>query len=383
MPVRFTLTAKDSIPASVIAVQRPATLPEEGALRLRDETSGRELCAQVDSIQPDRLYLPVEGLDAGAKRSFEYLGTGGGLCGPQGVEISDEGTTLAIDVKGERFTRYHYTPEEAPARPFFYPVLAPGGVPVTRSYPMANVEGEMRDHPHHRSLWVAHGDVNGTDNWSEEPGYGRTEHLSFEGIFSGPTVGGFRERARWVTNAGEPLLEETREVRVYAVDSSLRILDLWLELTPAQGDVTFGDTKEGGLISVRVATSMDADKGGTIKNGADGVNEKETWGKPAPWCDYYGPVQGKTRGIALMDHPSNTRFPTYWHVRNYGLMTANPFGLSYFYNDKSKDGSLLLRSGETARWRYRMVVHEGTTEDARIAAQYAAFASEVAITEEG
>ena len=48
----------------------------------------------------------------------------------------------------------------------------------------------------------------------------------------------------------------------------VRILDLKLEFTPVAGDVTFGDTKEGGLISVRVCTSMDADKGGTIHNGA-------------------------------------------------------------------------------------------------------------------
>ena len=26
--------------------------------------------------------------------------------------------------------------------------------------------GEAHDHPHHRGLWVAHGDVNGADNWS-------------------------------------------------------------------------------------------------------------------------------------------------------------------------------------------------------------------------
>jgi hypothetical protein len=161
-----------------------------------------------------------------------------------------------------------------------------------------------------------------------------------------------------------------------------RVLDLTLQLTPADGDVTFGDTKEGGLISVRVATSMDADKGGTIHNAEGGVNEKATWGKQAAWCDYYGPVQGRTLGVTLMDHPDNPRFPTYWHVRNYGLMTANPFGLSYYYNDKSKNGSLVLPAGETSTWRYRLLVHEGTTEEARVASQYAAFASAVTGTVE-
>ena len=38
---------------------------------------------------------------------------------------------------------------------------------MTRNWPMKNVENEEHDHPHHRSFWYAHGDVNGHDFWSE------------------------------------------------------------------------------------------------------------------------------------------------------------------------------------------------------------------------
>jgi hypothetical protein len=375
---RLKIASPEALPATVLTVSLEQPAQAGASLRLMDETSGHEVCAQVDALNPRQLYLPVNGLDAGAKRSFRVLEGTGGQCGPQGVEVSEDGTSLCIDVHGERFTRYHYTSADAPARPYFYPILAPGGLPVTRNYPMADVDGEMRDHPHHRSVWAAHGDVNGTDNWSEEKGHGRTEHVSFEGHFGGPVAGGFREKTRWVSNQGEPLLDETRDVRAYAVDGPYRVLDLALQLTPTNGDVTFGDTKEGGLISVRVATSMDVDKAGTIHNSEGGVNEDGTWGKQAAWCDYYGPVQGRTLGITLMDHPSNPRFPTYWHVRNYGLMTANPFGLSYYHNDKSKNGSLVLPVGQTSTWKYRLLVHEGTTEVARVSSQYTAFAAVVA-----
>ena len=382
MPSHILLTARESIPAAIVPVQLPSnfsSFSSNGVMHLLDETSGKRTLAQAVPLTPDRWFVAADGLDAGRSKRFRALEEGEPT-GTLGVEVSEEEGALGIDVHGERLTHYFYSPENAPARPYFYPLLAPGGLPVTRSFPMADVAGETRDHKHHRSLWVAHGEVNGADNWSEETGHARTEHVALEGWFSGPLAGGFRERTRWVTSEGEPLLDETREVVVYAADPAVRILDLTLRFTPSNRDVIFGDTKEGGLISVRVATSMDAEKNGTIVNGAGGVNEKETWGKPAPWCDYYGPVQGHTLGIALMDHPSNPRHPTHWHVRNYGLMTANPFGLSYFYNDKSRDGSLVMPAGETQVWRYRLLIHPGSTESARIPSQYAAFASDVTAT---
>ena len=39
---------------------------------------------------------------------------------------------------------------------------------------------------------------------------------------------------------------------------------------------------------------------------------------------------GKTYGVAVLDDPRNPLHPTRWHVRAYGLLAANPFGLSYF-----------------------------------------------------
>jgi 7-carboxy-7-deazaguanine synthase len=68
----------------------------------------------------------------------------------------------------------------------------------------------------------------------------------------------------------------------------------------------------------------------SIENSAGGVGEKECWGKPAAWCDYSGPVEGQTVGIAVMDHPGNLRSPVRWHVRDYGLLTTNCFGESTF-----------------------------------------------------
>jgi hypothetical protein len=47
--------------------------------------------------------------------------------------------------------------------------------------------------------------------------------------------------------------------------------------------------------------------------------EKKVGGKRAAWLDYYGPVDGQTVDVLVMDYPTNPRDPTYWHTRAYGL----------------------------------------------------------------
>jgi hypothetical protein len=165
-------------------------------------------------------------------------------------------------------------------------------------------------------------------------------------------------------------MEEEREVVFHNLSASCRAVDLKVVFRATGGDIRFGDTKEGGICSIRVATSMDAGDKGTIVNSYGGVNESETWGKRAQWCDYYGPVADKTVGIAILDHPKNFRYPTYWHVRNYGLMTANPFGLSHFLGDKTADGSHTLPAGEELVFRYRVLFHADTTEAADVAGKF-------------
>jgi hypothetical protein len=283
---------------------------------------------------------------------------------------------LEIRVRDELFSIYHCARELA--RPFLYPVLLPGDIAVTRGFPMETVEGETRDHPHHRSLWTAYGEVNETDNWSEAAGkHSRIRHESFDHVYQGSVFGGFEATSEWTDLSGLPVLKERRRVLVYDAGEDRRLLDYDLSLTPAEGEVHYGDTKEGGLLSVRVATSMDGKKGGRIQNSEGGVGEKECWGRPARWCDYSGPVKGKTVGIAVLDHPGNFRSPVRWHARDYGLMTTNCFGTSTFEGEKGGHrGDYRQPAGETLRFRYRVLIHHGDAEAARVEDAWRAFAHE-------
>ncbi len=70
--------------------------------------------------------------------------------------------------------------------------------------------------------------------------------------------------------------------------------------------------------------------------------------------------------VPIFDHPANFRYPTYWHVRNYGLMTANPFALSYYYNDSGRDGSYVLSNGDSLLFRYRLLTPSSNCKEGRI-----------------
>ena len=195
---------------------------------------------------------------------------------------------------------------------FLYPVIGPTGKGMTRGYPMvSDIPGEKLDHPHHKSIHVAHGDVNGVDLWSELDEHGYQRHDSFLPAFgadsafvSGPVCGAFRSRSYWASRSEERVVAEEKHVVAYAPAPDARILDIGVTLRATEGPVRFGDTKEGAMLSVRVASSMDADADGHIENAYGGRGEDECFGYRAQWMDYAGPVDGKTVGVAVFDHPS-------------------------------------------------------------------------------
>jgi hypothetical protein len=289
-----------------------------------------------------------------------------------GVQITDHGDRLRIEVGGEPFMEYWY--RDVP-KPYLYPVLGPGGLPVTRNWPMKEAPEEERDHKHHRSIWFTHGAVNSQDFWSEEAKAGRIEHEGFSEVRSGEKVGLVRSRDRWRANDGSIICRDERTLRVYR-RPDVRIFDFEITLHAVSGQVTFGDTKEGTL-GMRVAETMRL-KGkvgrGHIVN-SDGVRDEATWGKRAAWCDYYGPVLGQTVGVAIFDHPANLRHPTWWHVRDYGLFAANPFGIHDFEKKPAGTGDYTLPSGQSFTLRYRFVLHRGDEQQARIAELYREYAA--------
>lgn len=315
-------------------------------------------------IENCKLHFILSSLKAGESIELRLVESAGRT---GGVSLKNNPSEKIVDVRvrGKLFTRYHYSDEYA--RPFLYPIIGPYGLRTTRSYPMEEVEGETRDHPHHRSCWVAWGDVDGTDHWSETDGHGRIVHQKFLQLSSNPCFGVIKTLNHWLTNSGEKQLEEERTYIFY--NTSEPLFDLEVRFRMSEHDIRFGDTKEGGIVSFRVATPMDVTQQGVMRSSFGGVNEAECWGKRAFWCDYSGTLEGKTVGIAVFDTPGNFRYPTYWHVRNYGLMTANPFGLSHFLGE-GHDGSLYCPVHSELVFRYRVFIHRSDALKANVAQRF-------------
>jgi len=296
------------------------------------------------------------------------------------VRISQLPGTLRIDVGGEPFCEYHF--QQTNSRPYLYPIRGPGGLAMTRHWPMREVEGEERDHVHHRSFWWAHGDVNGVDFWSESAKAGRTVHDAFLAIESGPKSGLVRSRNRLVQKDGALVAVSEQTMRFWG-ERDARWIDFAVTVRASNGELVFGDTKEG-TMALRLAETMrlkpnKAGLGsGHIVN-SEGLREGATWGQRAKWVDYYGPVEGQVVGVAIFDHPKNPRYPTWWHVRDYGLFAANPFGIHDFERQPADAGKLVVPSGESVTFQYRFYFHRGDEQAGAVAGRYEEYLKSVAV----
>ena len=306
-----------------------------------------------------------------------------GLAAQQGnaIRTAQADNHLDVTVGGKPFTSYWFAKRDDRiyVRPFFYPVFAPGDVAVTSDQYSLKEKEPKTDHPHHQSLWVAQGDVNGVDHWSlgkdgKGEGSAKQRHIKFESVGDDRFV----EELIWDDKEGKPLLNETRTVLFAVYPDGSRAIDILSAFTPADAAVTFGDTKEAGLMAVRLAPQISKNPTltqSTGKGGEGAAGEKQTWGQPADWCDESGLIDGKPFGVAIFDSPANPRHPARWHVRAYGLMSSNIFLLHDF--DKkmfpAHSGDFVIEKGKTAVFHHRAVIHAGMASEANLQEKFDAF----------
>lgn len=293
------------------------------------------------------------------------------------VAFQSTPTQVDVSIDGQPYSSLFFGPDTT--KPYLHPLRTAQGQIISRRYPMENVEGEKRDHPHHRGLWFSHGDVNGWDFWANDKnqkgvgkGTGQIVLTKLGKVKGGKKQGSVAASFAWKDGSGQALLADHRVITFHA-GGPHRIIDYDITLK-ALVEAKFGDTKEG-TFAVRLIKELDEENTGTMTSSTGATKEKNIWGRAFPWVDYVGTLNGAPVGIAFLDHPKNPRYPTYWHARAYGLFASNIFGHHDFMRDKTKDGSLTLAPGQTLRFRFRVVIHSGDATSAGIAKLHQEFSA--------
>jgi hypothetical protein len=262
------------------------------------------------------------------------------------VESHDD--RLVITAGNQPVASYVFRDEKI-LRPYFAQVHAPGGVPVTRRHPPERSVDATDHDTMHPGIWLALGDISGADFWRNK---GCVEHVEFS---ERPAAEGgvvrFAARNRYL--AGEKVVcHEIARYTVRPVEPGY-LLTFDSEFTGEEPFV-FGDQEEMGL-GVRLATPLTVKQGsGAITSSEGGQNEREVWGRQADWCDYSGTISGRRTGLLSMPHPDNFR-RSWMHVRDYGLVVANPFGQRAF--TKGEASRIEIKPGQKLRLRFGVLAY--------------------------
>ena len=273
----------------------------------------------------------------------------------QGLTCYQLGPQIWVRWNNELMTCYRAHPSQK--YPYFYPATGPlSGRSLTSESALP--------WPHHRSLFFGCDKVNGANYWQE--GYETGQIIS-----AGPKIGKctrdgveILDQCEWKRPNQPPDMRDERRITILVPNETIGCIDMEIRWIAVQ-DVTIQKTNHS-LFSIRAASDIVPTGGGHLINSEGQAGEKETAGKKAAWCCFYGKRSGVTgesmEGITLMDHPQNPWAPTPWFTRDYGFASPTPF---YFM-----DNPWTLAAGASVLLRYRVVLHTGSPEKAGIAANY-------------
>lgn len=300
----------------------------------------------------------------------------------ESVTIEQADDRLRVLIGGSLFTEYIF---RGHSRPILFPIIGPHGQGMTRSYPVKmGVAGESHDHPHHKPMFFAHGWVNSVNFFAEFDDSGKTVHDKLLKVQSGSPRGLIRTSNKWMAQDGKIICTDTRTLYFQAVPGG-RAIDWEVTLHASHGDVMFRDEKHG-IMAIRMHPNLrldnDPERGVTTAKGqavnSEGVSGKAVFGKRARWIDYWGEIDDKSVGIAIFDHPTNLRHPTWWMARGYGYVAADPFGAHAIGGEAPGTGDLLLKAGKEITFRYRFVFHTGDPLQAKVEELYRTYVETIA-----
>jgi hypothetical protein len=271
----------------------------------------------------------------------------------------DIGTSIALWPHGDAPARWCYVYSGKP-KPYFHPLCTPAGQELSLFEP--------HDHLWHRGLWFTIKFINGENFWEEGDSHGTQRTLR------PPAVIHHDNRAIEVVSdqdwlrpgqAAEAVLRERRRFVYRAIEEDAYALDFETHLT-ATRDLLLDRTPFttwGGYGGLTFRGSRNWQE--TRLLFADGSTSDRPKGYPSAWCDLSGKIdggRGLTGGVAMLDDPYNPRHPVPW----YGATGAGHyFNAAFLFHEPMR-----VETGQTLHFRYRVLVHDGIWDAARLAREY-------------
>ncbi len=325
---------------------------------------------------PSVVWIDRQPLPAGARRRYRLEPVGDPVSFEAGAKVIDDGKALEVQVGDRPVLRYHEAVVESPKgiEPVFrrsgqiHPLLTPSGLSVTDDFPP--------EHAHQHGLFFAWVNTtfegNHVDFWNQKERTGQVEHAGTTSTTNGPVFGQFEVRLRHADTTGPgtpvPVLDETWIVRVYNLaDTSL--VDIESRQTCAgskplkinkyhyggfglRGNRQWSDPK---VLGNEAPPPSRGGMGDFLtsegKTRSDGNHTRPRW------VDLSGRIDGKFAGVAILDHPTNFRYPQ--PVRLHPTMP-------YFCFAPMVLGEFTIEPGQTYVSRYRILAHDGPPDTAAI-----------------
>jgi hypothetical protein len=274
---------------------------------------------------------------------------------------------LLILIDGVERAVYRYGAVDLP---HFFPLNSPSGKSLTidRTDP----------YPHHRALWFAdtvvlegrrqvsfynalYSQVDRKD--PQSPFRDHIRHVEFSSQKTAGKQAEYGERLLWEMDLNVPVLDETRQVRIVAIEQGEFLLDLTFTLTAAYGDVKFtSDVAHYAWPYVRMDPQFSVAQGGTITNSEGGLNQKGTHNQRARWVDYSNTIEGFAEGLAFFTHAPDQPAPL-WLTRDYGT-----FGVRRA--DAQNGKPFTVKKGARLQQRVGILIHRGDVKTGQVAERY-------------
>lgn len=269
------------------------------------------------------------------------------------------GSKINVTVDSKYFTSYIFSEDEK--YPFFYPVNGPVSDGSVTS---------MRNgiYPHHSSLFFGCDLVNGGNWWQEGLERGRIISVNTEILKQGGDTVIIADECIWSRPGAVSPITDRRRFIITSPSATTRQIDVVI-IMEMLTDVTIKKTNHS-LFSARMAADLSVKNGGTMINAEGASSEKETFGKSSPWIDFYGKRGDATEGLAIMQHPSNPWYPSPWFTRDYGFMSPTPMEWPQNGTDT------FMKKGTVLTLRYRVLVHSGDQNEAKIAESFMRYKNE-------